>query len=58
MSEGKDGRPCNKWREKNYEARRRRGETVEKMKEPETEAEEKTETENPRDTESELLIME
>ena len=42
----------------NYEYRRSKGETVEKIKKAETGVEEKTETESPRDTETEFLIME
>ena len=40
MSEGEDGRPCIKWREKRtMKSAGEGGETVEKVKEAETEAE-------------------
>ena len=59
MSEGEDLRPCIKWRRKlSTKSAGEGGETVEKMKEAKTEAEEKTETENPRDAETEFVIME
>ena len=57
MSEGEDGRPCFKWRMKlRMEPTGEERQTVETLKEAETEAEERTK--DPRDAEMKLLIME